>query len=115
MATVLTRRDLGKTTGSAALGSLVTTTREAAAQSRENRRSVRSFPGGFLWGTATASYQIEGAWNEDGKGESIWDRFAHTPGKIKNNDTGDVGHYGFSKSADLALMRALAASPTTQS
>ena len=61
MATVLTRRDLAKTTGSAALGSLVTTTREAAAQSRDNHRSVRSFPGGFLWGTATASYQIEGA------------------------------------------------------
>ncbi|MFZ0888589.1 MAG: GH1 family beta-glucosidase [Candidatus Binataceae bacterium] len=49
-----------------------------------------TFPKGFLWGTATASYQVEGAWNEDGKGESIWDRFCHTPGKIKNGDTGDV-------------------------
>src|ERR1700740_2807818 len=48
------------------------------------------FPKDFLWGAATASYQIEGAWNEDGKGESIWDRFAHTPGRIRGGDTGDV-------------------------
>jgi beta-glucosidase len=47
------------------------------------------FPDGFRWGTATASYQIEGAWNEDGKGESVWDRFSHTPGRIKNGWTGD--------------------------
>ena len=50
----------------------------------------REFPKGFYWGVATASYQIEGAWNEDGKGRSIWDTFAHTPDKIKNGDTGDV-------------------------
>ena len=50
-----------------------------------------TFPDGFHWGAATASYQIEGAWHaKDGKGESIWDRFAHTPGKIRNGDTGDV-------------------------
>ena len=48
-----------------------------------------TFPQGFHWGAATASYQIEGAAREDGKGESIWDRFAHTPGRIKGGDTGD--------------------------
>lgn len=56
---------------------------------------ILKFPDDFLWGAATASYQIEGAYNEDGKGESIWDRFAHTPGKIYRGDTGDVAcdHY----------------------
>lgn len=48
------------------------------------------FPEGFLWGTATASYQNEGAWNEDGKGESIWDKFTHTPGNVRGGETGDV-------------------------
>jgi beta-glucosidase len=53
------------------------------------------FPNDFIWGTATAAYQIEGAWNKDGKGESIWDRFCHQDGNILNNDTGDVAcdHY----------------------
>ena len=44
------------------------------------------FPKNFLWGAATASYQIEGAFEADGKGKSIWDTFTHTPGKIKNNE-----------------------------
>ena len=48
------------------------------------------FPNDFVWGTATASYQIEGAWLEGGKGLSIWDAFTHTPGKINNGDTGDI-------------------------
>jgi beta-glucosidase len=64
------------------------------------------FPEGFRWGTATASYQIEGAWQADGKGESIWDRFTHTPDKIKKGDTGDVAcdHYRRFR-ADVALMK----------
>src|SRR5881398_3699911 len=67
-----------------------------------------TFPADFLWGAATAAYQIEGAWNEDGKGESVWDRFAHTPGKIRDGSTGDIAcdHYHRYRE-DIALMRAL--------
>ena len=66
------------------------------------------FPTNFVWGAATAAYQIEGAWNEEGKGESIWDRFSHTPGNITNADTGDVAcdHY-HRYPEDIALMRQL--------
>lgn len=64
------------------------------------------FPKGFLWGTATAAYQIEGAWNEDGKGESIWDRFVHTPGNIRSAETGDVASDHYHRYLeDVALMR----------
>jgi len=49
-----------------------------------------SFPPGFRWGAATAAYQIEGAVAEDGRGQSIWDTFSHTPGKVRGGDTGDV-------------------------
>jgi beta-glucosidase len=66
------------------------------------------FPDGFSWGTATASYQVEGAWQEDGKGESIWDRFSHTEGKIMDGDTGDVAcdqYHRFKE--DVAIMKQL--------
>jgi beta-glucosidase len=48
------------------------------------------FPAGFRWGAATASYQIEGAAHEDGRGESVWDRFSATPGKVRNGDSGAI-------------------------
>ncbi len=71
-----------------------------------NTNKPFSFPADFIWGAATASYQIEGAWNEDGKGESIWDRFSHAPGKIANGDTGDTAcdHYHRWRQ-DVALMK----------
>jgi beta-glucosidase len=59
------------------------------------RDTNRPFPPGFLWGTATASYQIEGAATVDGRGPSIWDTFSHTPGAVWNGDNGDIAcdHY----------------------
>ena len=67
--------------------------------------SVSQFPPEFLWGVATASYQIEGAVDEDGRGKSIWDTFAHTPGKTLNGESGDlaVDHY-HRYADDVALM-----------
>lgn len=69
---------------------------------------IHKFPKNFIFGTATASYQIEGAAQEDGRGESIWDRFCRTPGKVANGDNGDVAcdHY-HRVDEDIALMKDL--------
>ncbi len=66
------------------------------------------FPKGFWWGAATAAYQIEGSHRADGKGESIWDRFSHTPGRVARGETGDIAcdHYARMES-DVALMAEL--------
>jgi beta-glucosidase len=67
-----------------------------------------TFPDGFVWGSATSAYQVEGAWREDGKGESIWDRFAHTPGRVIDGTTGDIAVNQYHRyPEDIALMRAL--------
>ena len=68
----------------------------------------RRFPPGFVFGAATSSYQIEGAFEADGRGESIWDRFSHTPGRVRGGDTGDVAcdHYHRYRE-DVALMAEL--------
>ena len=70
--------------------------------------ALSGFPEGFQVGVSTASYQIEGAVHEGGRGPSIWDTFAHTPGRILNGDTGDVAcdHY-HRWEEDLDLMAAL--------
>lgn len=68
--------------------------------------ATAEFPAGFLWGAATAAYQIEGAWKEDGRGESVWDRFSHTPGKVRNGDTGDVACDSYHRYRDdIALLK----------
>jgi beta-glucosidase len=66
------------------------------------------FPAGFLWGAATAAYQVEGAATEDGRTPSIWDTFAATPGKVAGGDTGDVAadHYHRYRD-DVAIMAGL--------
>lgn len=66
------------------------------------------FPARFVWGAATAAYQIEGAAAEDGRGPSVWDTFAHTPGRVQNGEHGDVAADHYHRFAeDVALMRSL--------
>uniref|UniRef100_A0A3Q2TL66 Lactase-phlorizin hydrolase n=1 Tax=Fundulus heteroclitus TaxID=8078 RepID=A0A3Q2TL66_FUNHE len=63
---------------------------------------------GFLWSTATAAYQIEGGWRADGKGLSIWDKFAHTPLKVFEDDNGDIACDSYNKiDEDVAVLKQL--------
>jgi len=82
------RRHFGKLAGAFGLGM----NRGAGGGANKPRQSrivphAASFPSGFIWGTATSSYQVEGAASEDGRGASIWDTFSHTPGKIYDHST----------------------------
>lgn len=105
------RRRLGKIAGWAALGLSTASVKSADAQGSSSGQNSRlAFPVDFRWGTATSSYQIEGAVNEDGRGPSIWDRFARTPGKIADHSTGDVADDHFHRyKEDVQLMKALGA------
>ena len=103
----VSRRDfLGGLLGAAAVSTLPFPAYAMGSQaSAHNVFIPYQFPKDFLWGVATASYQIEGAWNTDGKGESIWDRFAHTVGKVKGGDTGDVAcdsYHRYKEDVELA-------------
>src|SRR6185369_2073550 len=69
------------------------------------------FPKDFVWGLSTAAYQVEGAANEDGRGESIWDRFAHTPGNIRDGATGDIACDSYHRyPEDVALLKQMGVS-----
>ena len=113
MSTDLTRRNLGKLAAGAALGTSAAPLSGFAQTSAESQPKpapgiTATFPDGFAWGAATSAFQIEGAVKEDGRGPSIWDTYAHTPGKIKNGDNADVAndHYHRYKD-DIRLMREL--------
>src|SRR5580698_8706236 len=67
-----------------------------------------AFPPGFVWGAATAAYQIEGAAHSDGRGQSVWDTFSHTPGKVRRGDTGDIACDSYHRyREDIALLKSL--------
>ena len=94
--------------GSSLLGGSALFARPALGADTRAAPATDAFPAGFLWGAATAAYQVEGAWQEDGRGESVWDRFAHTPGKVKNGDNGNVACDSYHRYAeDIALLRQL--------
>lgn len=101
-----TRRTLAKMLGAAAAlpltGARLSALQPAATPNR------RQFPSDFLWGSATASYQVEGAVHEGGRGPTIWDTFSHTPGKTTDGDTGDVATDSYHRfHEDIQLMRDL--------
>jgi beta-glucosidase len=98
----------GCSTSSKAAGAANSAARASSQARQFDPSSDILFPKDFRWGAATAAYQIEGAWNEDGKGKSIWDRFSRAPGKIKNGDTADVACDSYHRwPQDIALLRAM--------
>jgi beta-glucosidase len=89
MKSTLTRRRFAQTVAAAAASAFGSASLPRFAFAQTPKADLQ-FPSGFKWGCATASYQIEGAVNEDGRKPSVWDTFSHTPGKTFQGDTGDV-------------------------
>jgi beta-glucosidase len=102
------RRHFAKLAGFSALGLAAPPAKSQDDAANQTRHAPASFPNGFIWGTATSAYQIEGAVSEDGRGRSIWDTFAHTPGKIGDRSTADRAndHYHRYKE-DVGLIKEL--------
>jgi beta-glucosidase len=105
MAGEFSRRNFAKLAGLAGLGMFSPSFAQDSAAPAPAR-----FPSGFIWGTATSAYQIEGAVHEDGRGPSIWDIFSHTPGKIEDSTNADRAndHYHLYKE-DVGLIKNLGA------
>jgi len=106
----ITRRRFAQTVAGAAGAALASKYLSAATVAQTPTPSLLRFPTNFLWGCATASYQIEGAVNEDGRKPSIWDTFSHTPGKTFQGDTGDVADDSYHRyKEDVRLLKNLGA------
>ena len=106
----LSRRHFARLAGLAALGTSLPAVAAEKGKPGEMRFAPAPFPKGFIWGTATSSYQIEGAINEDGRGPSIWDTFSHTAGKIADHSTADRANDHFHRyKEDVGLIKELGA------
>src|SRR5438309_496526 len=109
--TSFSRRDIGLGLGAAAAALAAGKGGAAPAALGAIRPTQKGFPAGFKWGCATASYQIEGAVKEDGRGLTNWDVFSHTPGRVANGDTGDVANDSYHLyREDTKLLKALGVS-----
>jgi beta-glucosidase len=104
----LTRRRFGKTLAGTAAAAFATSSLPKLALSQMATPAPLQFPQNFVWGCATASYQIEGAVNEDGRKPTVWDTFSHTPGKTFQGQTGDVADDSYHRyKEDIALLKGL--------
>ncbi|MBI5322064.1 GH1 family beta-glucosidase [Bradyrhizobium sp.] len=111
MALNFSRRLLAKLAGLSALGlAMPAAAAERKGKPAQDRFVPAAFPKAFVWGTATSSYQIEGAVNEDGRGPSIWDTFSHTAGKIADHSNGDRANEHYHRyREDVQLIKRLGA------
>ncbi len=104
----ITRREFGQSLSGAAAALLASGSLPKFAWAQ--KPSLLRFPDNFMWGCATASYQIEGAVNEDGRKPSVWDTFSHTPGKTFQGETGDVADDSYHLyKEDVQLLKSLGA------
>src|SRR5215471_7845272 len=104
----ISRRNFGTALGAATLVDAGADSLRAEPAPARNSGDYYRFPANFVWGSATASYQVEGAVAEDGRKPSVWDTYAHTPGKIYNGDTGDVANDSYHHyREDIQLLKSL--------
>ena len=105
----ITRRQFGKSVAAVGATAFAGISLPKIAFGQPQAASLR-YPKGFLWGCATAAYQIEGGARDGGRGPSVWDTFSHTPGKTYHGDTGDVADDSYHLyKEDVRLLKALGA------